>query len=121
LTSARTGITNWPASTFTRPASSFTVVANVSGHGLSVNDIITINNIGTGFNTTSPVLSVANINRFTYTSPTSAATVLNNTASTTGRIYKTLTSNTPLSSYQRLALPTASGGLGWTVTIVFQQ
>lgn len=121
LTSARVGITNWPTNTFTRPASSFTVVANVSGHGLNVNDIITINNIGTGFNTTTVVLSVANTNRFTYTSPSSSTSILNNTASTTGRIYETLTSNTPLSSYQRLVLPTSLGGLGWTVTITFQQ
>jgi len=122
LTSARMGfITNWPASTFTRPANSYTVTANVSSHGFVVNDIITINNIGTGFNTTTSVLSVANVNRFTYTSPTSSASILNSTASTTGRIYKTLTSTTPLSSYQRLALPTTLGGLGWTVTIVFQQ
>jgi hypothetical protein len=122
LTSARMGfITNWPANTFTRPANSFTVTARVSGHGFNQGDIITINNIGTGFNTTSPVLNVANVNQFTYTSPTSAATVLNSSASTTGRIYKTLTSNTPLSSYQRLTLPTNLGGLGWTTTIVFQQ
>jgi len=67
------------------------------------------------------ILSVPDINTFTYTSPTSSAIVSNNTASTTGRIYKTLTSTTPLSSYQRLALPTTLGGLGWTVTIVFQQ
>jgi hypothetical protein len=121
LTSARVGITNWPASTFTRPANSYTVTAKVSGHGLFQNDVITVNNIGTGFNATSIILSVPDINTFTYTSPTSSASVLNSTASTTGRIYKTLTSNTPLSSYQKLALPTTLGGLGWTVTIVFQQ
>jgi hypothetical protein len=121
LTSARVGITNWPAATFTRPANSYTVTAKISGHGLFQNDVITVNNIGTGFNTTSIVLSSIDVNTFTYTSPTSAATILNNTASTTGRIYKTQTSNTPLSSYQRLALPTNFGGLGWTVTIVFQQ
>jgi hypothetical protein len=122
LTSARMGfITNWPASTFTRPANSFTVTAKVSGHGLFQNDVITVNNIGTGFNATSIVLSSVDVNTFTYTSPTSAASILNSSASTTGRIYKTLTSNTPLSSYQRLTLPTNLGGLGWTTTIVFQQ
>jgi hypothetical protein len=112
--------TSWPASTFTRPANSYTVTANVTAHGFSENDAITINNI-TNFNTTSRVLSSINANQFTFTSPTSAATLLNSTTSTTGRIYKTLTSNTPLSSYQRLALPTTLGGLGWTVTITFQQ
>jgi hypothetical protein len=122
LTSARMGfITNWPANTFTRPANSFTVTARVSGHGLFQNDVITVNNIGTGFNATSIVLSSIDINTFTYTSPTSAASILNSSASTTGRIYKTLTSNTPLSSYQRLTLPTNLGGLGWTTTIVFEQ
>lgn len=122
LTSARMGfITNWPTNTFTRPANSFTVTARVSGHGLFQNDVITVNNIGTGFNGTSIVLSSVDINTFTYTSPTSSASILNSSASTTGRIYKTLTSNTPLSSYQRLTLPTTLGGLGWTTTIVFQQ
>ena len=122
LTSARMGfITNWPASTFTRPANSFTVTVNVTAHGFFQGDVITVNNIGTGFNTTSPILNVANANQFTYTSPTSAATVLNSAASTTGRIYKTLTSDTPLSAYQRLAMSTPLGGLGWTTTIVFQQ
>jgi hypothetical protein len=123
LTSARMGfITNWPAATFTRPANSYTVTAKVTGHGLFQNDVITVNNIGTGFNGTSIVLSSVDVNTFTYTSPTSSASILNSSASTTGRIYKTLTSNTPLSSYQRLTLPTTLGGLGWTtVTIVFQQ
>jgi hypothetical protein len=122
LTSARVDITNWPAATFTRPANSYTVTAKVSGHGLFQNDVITVNNIGTGFNGTSIVLSSVDVNTFTYTSPTSSASILNSSASTTGRIYKTLTSNTPLSSYQRLTLPTTLGGLGWTtVTIVFQQ
>ena len=122
LTSARVDITNWPAATFTRPENSFTVTARVSGHGLFQNDVITVNNIGTGFNATSIVLSSVDINTFTYTSPTSSASILNSSASTTGRIYKTLTSNTPLSSYQRLTLPVALGGLGWTtVTINIQQ
>jgi hypothetical protein len=123
ITSARVGVTGFPAGSFVRPANSFTVTASVTGHNLSQGDIITLNNINSSpanlFNRTSKVETVIDANQFTFTVPISSTSNVSSTNSTIGRIRKSLTEDSVLYRYQQLALPNSLDGLGWTVTIRF--
>jgi hypothetical protein len=118
ISAARSGVTGFPAGTFTRPANSFTVTANITGHNLLQNDIITINNV-TNFSYTTKVNSVISPDQFTFTAPTSSSSTVSNSNSTTGRLRKSLTDDSVLYRYQQLALPNNLEGLGWTVSIRF--
>lgn len=123
ISGAGSGVNGFPTATFTRAANSFIATGNITGHNLSQNDIITINGVTSTpanlFNVTTKVNSVINANRFTFTVAASSASTVNNSASTLGRLRKSLASDNVLSSYQKLALPTGLGGLGWTTVIVF--
>lgn len=118
ISRASSGVTGFPAGTFSRPANSFIVTANITGHNLSQGDIITINGV-TNFSYTTRVASVISPNQFTFTAPTSSSSTVNSSNSTNGRIRKSITNDSVLFRYQQLALPNSLGGLGWTVSIRF--
>jgi hypothetical protein len=105
--------TTSPGSNFSR--SGTLVTANVTGHGHTTGDLVTITAISpTAFQGTFSV-TVTGPNQFQYTTVTSGAA----TGSGTATMRRTTNANDGFRSYQNLALVTRLGGFPWNVTINF--
>jgi len=106
--------------TTTSPGSNFSrvgtlVTANVTGHGHTTGDLVTITGITqTAFQGTFSV-TVTGPDQFQYTTVTSGAA----TGSGTATMRRTTNTSDGFRSYQNLALVTRLGGFPWNVTINF--